>query len=68
LPESDRELLRLLDVEGAGETGNGRVEGTERAAGQILVEASVVDEVRISPAALRAGVPPCCRGARALRN
>ena len=58
LPESDRELLRLLHVERAGETCNGRVEGTQGATGQILIDAPVVDEVRISPAALRAGNGP----------
>jgi hypothetical protein len=58
LPESNRELLRLLDIEGTGESCVGRVEGAQGAAGQVLVDAPVVDEIRIAPAPLCAGNGP----------
>src|SRR5581483_3138109 len=53
LPEANRELLRFLDVECAGQAGDRRVEAPERAAGEVLGEAAIVDEIRVAPAALR---------------
>ena len=52
LPDADRELLCFLDIEGAGETRNWRVEAAKGAASKILIEAAIVDEVGIPQ-------PPC---------
>src|SRR5579872_303811 len=58
LPEADRELLRLLNVESTGRARNRRIEAAELPAPQVLVETSVVDEVRVAPAALRSANRP----------